>query len=497
MILVRESRIVFVNPPCVKLLKAESQDQLVGKLLSDLFHPDHREWIAEAGLTDEATRAVSSLETFSLCLDNSTREVEVSASSFLHDGVVNVQVIVHDISVRKQLETQCRQAQKMEVTGLLAGGIAHDFNNLMAVILGCCQFLESDATLNDDNRELIEEIFKAGNRAANLTRQLLAYSRQQVLQPAVLNLNEVVLETGVMLERVIGEDVALTSNMLPSLWSVKVDAGQMQQVIMNLSVNARDAMPQGGKLTIETANVELDESYTQTYPDVKPGRYVVLSVSDTGCGMDAKTKARMFEPFFTTKGVGKGTGLGLATIFGIVKQSGGHVTVYSEPGHGSTFKVYLPRVESQVGETEKPPQSAPARGTETVLVVEDEDGVRNLAGRILRSQGYTVLEARNGSEALLTFQDHQQEIELVLTDVVMPEMGGRHLHERLLTTRPDLAVLFMSGYTDDAVVRHGVLESEKNFIQKPFTCAALASAVRRVLDERNCEATAGSAPSLA
>ncbi len=418
--------------------------------------------------------------------------MEVSAFRFLDDGEVNIHVIVHDISERKQLEAQNRQSQKMEITGQLAGGIAHDFNNLLAVILGCCQCLESEAALDDDSQDLVGEIYKAGNRAATLTRQLLAYSRQQVLKPSVLNLNEVIIETGNMLERLIGEDIAVTSNLFSRLWAVKADAGQIQQVIMNLAVNSRDAMLQGGKLTIETANVELDETYAHAHPDSKSGPHAVLTVSDTGCGMDEQTKSRMFEPFFTTKGVGKGTGLGLATVFGIVKQSGGHVTVDSEPGHGATFRVYLPKVESKVTESTEPQQLTPARGAETLLVVEDEDGVRRLACRILRAQGYTVLEARNGSEALSTFQDHDGVIELVLTDVVMPEMGGRHLHERLLAVNPNLAVLFMSGYTDDAVVRHGVLESETNFIQKPFSYAGLANAVRNVLDQRIWQAPAAS-----
>ena len=417
-------------------------------------------------------------------LDGTTREVEVSAFWYRDNGEPTMQVIVHDILERKQLKAQRRQAQKMEITGQLAGGIAHDFNNLLAVILGCCECIENGQALSHDHQELVQEIFKAGNKAAVLTRQLLAYSRQQVLQSSVLNLNEIVIETGNMLGRLIGEDIALTTNLFSRLWSVKVDSGQIQQVIMNLAVNARDAMPQGGKLTIETANVELDENYTHTYPDVRPGSYAVLSVSDSGCGMDEKTKARIFEPFFTTKEVGKGTGLGLATVFGIVKQSGGHITVYSEPGRGSVFKVYLPKVEKEAAVSSEPRRPAAARGTETVLVVEDEDGVRNLACRILRSQGYTVLEARNGKEALATFRDHESEIELVLTDVVMPEMGGRHLQEHLLAAQPNLAVLFMSGYTDDAIVRHGVLESEANFIQKPFSYAALANAVRKVLDER-------------
>jgi two-component system, cell cycle sensor histidine kinase and response regulator CckA len=391
--------------------------------------------------------------------------------------------LAQDVTARKALESQFQQAQKMEVVGHLAGGVAHDFNNLLAVILGCCQFLENDATLSADSRDLVEEVYKAGSRAAALTKQLLAFSRRQILQPKLLNLNEVVTETVGMLDRLIGEDIALKTNLHARLWPVRVDAGQMNQVIMNLAVNARDAMPDGGTLTIETANTELDESYAQIHAEVKAGPYVVLAVSDTGCGMDELTKARIFEPFFTTKETGKGTGLGLATVFGIVKQSEGHVTVYSEMGKGTTFRIYLPKEETAAdsGTEKKSPASVP-RGTETVLVVEDEEMMRNLACRTLQSQGYTVLQARDGEDAINVYKRHSGSIQLVLTDVVMPKLGGRQLYDQLQALQPDLKVLFMSGYTDDAVLRHGVLEAEANFIEKPFTYAALASAVRKVLD---------------
>jgi len=351
------------------------------------------------------------------------------------------------------------------------------------VITGYCECLESEDTLTNDNQQLVTEIHKAGDRAASLTRQLLAFSRQQVLQPKVLNLNEVVTETGNMLKRLIGEDVELTTTLCPTLWPVRVDAGQMDQVLMNLAVNARDAMSQGGRLTIETANIELDGSYSEVHSDVKPGRYVVMSASDNGCGMDQKTKSRIFEPFFTTKEPGKGTGLGLATVFGIVKQSNGHITVYSEPGIGTTFRIYLPKVatdcDSQINEQPQPPSR---RGTETVLVVEDEGIVRNLTCRILRAQGYEVLEATNGKDALAICNRHPEPIHLILTDVVMPEMSGRQLCGHLRDRQNQAKVLFMSGYTDDAVVRHGILEAETNFIQKPFSPTALVRKVRDVLD---------------
>jgi CheY-like chemotaxis protein len=314
---------------------------------------------------------------------------------------------------------------------------------------------------------------------------LLAFSRQQILQPKLLNLNEVVSETVTMLDRLIGEDIALKTNLNARLWPVKVDAGQMNQVLMNLAVNARDAMTDGGMLTLATANIELDEAYAQTYREVKAGPYVMLSISDTGCGMDEKTKARIFEPFFTTKGTGKGTGLGLATVFGIVKQSGGHITVYSEVGKGTTFKIYLPKDETSV-ESTTPKKTPPAlpRGTETILVVEDEDMMRNLACRILQAQGYTILQAQNGDEALQVYEQHQGSIHLILTDVIMPKMGGRQLYDRLHAVQSDLKVLFMSGYTDDAVLRHGVLEADTNFIEKPFTYASLAKTVREILDRQ-------------
>lgn len=431
---------------------------------------EHGTWMGEAALL---TRGGQELPVSQVIVAHKTPEGEVRFLS----------TIMRDLSERIRLEQQLHQAQKMEAFGQLSGGVSHDFNNLLTVITGYCECLEDDATLTDDSREMVQEIYRAGDRAASLTRQLLAFSRQQVFQAKVLNLNEIVTETGKMLGRLIGEDVAFATALLPTLWPVRVDAGQMEQVLMNLAVNARDAMPQGGRLTIETANVELDESYSEDYLDVTPGRYVVMAVSDTGCGMDQKTIARIFEPFFTTKEAGKGTGLGLATVFGIVKQSGGHITVYSEPERGTTFRIYLPRVESNCEpHGEERPKHSPARGTETILVVEDAEMVRNLACRILRSHGYAVLEADNGAKALLICEQHAGPIDLVLTDVVMPEMSGRQLSEHLRERQLIPKVLFMSGYTDDAVVRHGILEAEASFIQKPFTPASLAQKVRDVLD---------------
>lgn len=384
---------------------------------------------------------------------------------------------------RKRLEEQVRQSQKMEAIGQLAGGVAHDFNNLLTVISGCCELMQRSPGLDEDNRQLLSEIGRAGDRAASLTRQLLTFSRKQVLEKRILDLNVLVTDQERMLQRIIGEDILLATNLEPDLRPVMVDPAQIEQVIMNLAVNARDAMPKGGRLTIETHNVELDESYARTHADVTPGRYVMLAVSDTGHGMTPDVMARIFEPFYTTKGIGKGTGLGLATVYGISKQSGGHVAVYSEPQLGATFKVYLPCADPEDADAARPAggRTMPT-GDETLLLVEDEEAVRTLARRVLQTCGYTVLEAANGAEALRRCAEHPDPIHLVVTDVVMPEMNGRLLAEQILTVRPETRFLYMSGYTDDAVIRHGVLQSESAFLQKPFTSTALATKVRDLLD---------------
>jgi signal transduction histidine kinase len=392
---------------------------------------------------------------------------------------------LHSEEEKAALQEQFRQSQKMEAIGRLGGGIAHDFNNLLTIIKGYSQLSLLDLKENDPLWGNIQEIQKATQRATDLTRQLLAFSRRQILDLKVIYLNTFLQDLDKMLHRILGEDIELTTLVADDLGKVKIDPSQLEQVILNLAVNARDAMPSGGKLTLETANVELDEEYARAHIGVTPGRYIRLSVSDTGIGMPKEVKENVFEPFFTTKEKGKGTGLGLSTVYGIVKQIGGNIWVYSEPEHGTTFKIYLPRVEEELDslklrdETDSLP-----RGSETVLLVEDEPLVRDLAHRLLKQQGYNVLEAANGVQALRVAQEHAGEtIHLLQTDVVMPQMGGKELANQLKILRPEVKVLYTSGYTDDAIVHHGVLEPGINFLQKPFSPATLAQKVREVLDQ--------------
>ncbi|MGC1255231.1 MAG: PAS domain S-box protein [Candidatus Acidiferrales bacterium] len=389
-----------------------------------------------------------------------------------------------DITDRKQLEEQLRQAQKMEAVGRLAGGIAHDFNNLLMVIQGYADLLTERLAEGDPLRRNAEQIQTASQRATSLTRQLLAFSRKQMLAPKVLNVQSVVVDMEKILRRLIGEDIQLETSSVPDLGLIKADRSQIEQVIMNLAVNARDAMPEGGRLTIETANVELDKAAAHPPAVLSPGKYVMLAVTDNGCGMDAETQAHIFEPFFTTKEKGKGTGLGLATVYGIVKQSGGYVWVYTEPGRGTSFKVYLPRIEDEQtarGRDGKSDAQELPRGSETVLLVEDEKGVRELAREYLELTGYTVIAAEDGHTALELAAMHVGPIQLLMTDVVMPGISGRELAGRVKTIRPEIKVLFMSGYTDQAVVHHGILDTDAALLQKPFTMAALAAKLREIL----------------
>jgi PAS domain S-box-containing protein len=388
-----------------------------------------------------------------------------------------------DVTERKHLENQFRQVQKMEAVGRLAGGVAHDFNNLLTIINGYSEIVLDRLKSNDSLRGYVGEIKKAGDRAASLTRQMLAFSRQQVLASRVLDLNSLVADVEKMLRRLIGEDIDFVIVRDPALGQVKADPGQIDQILMNLAVNARDAMPQGGKLLIETSNVELDDACARSHAVASPGRYVMLAVSDTGIGMDAETQACIFEPFFTTKEKGKGTGLGLAMVYGTVKQSGGYIFVYSEPGRGTTFKIYLPRVDAPDESVQAPEtRGRLVDGSETILLVEDEEALRDLAANILREHGYKVLESTSPEDALQISERHSEPIQLLLTDVVLPRMSGRQIAEHLAPLRPAMGVLYMSGYTDDSVVRHGVLEANTAFLQKPFTPASLARKVREVLD---------------
>jgi two-component system cell cycle sensor histidine kinase/response regulator CckA len=376
-----------------------------------------------------------------------------------------------------------RQTQKMEAIGRLASGVAHDFNNMLAVINGYAELLLGRDDLDESMQSALQEMRKAGERAEALIRQLMAFSRKQVVSPQVLDLNQVLGNIESMLRRLIGEDLDLVVLPDPALGHIKADPAQIEQILVNLVVNARDAMPNGGKLTIETANIELDQRYAHQHPGVRVGPYVMLAVSDTGCGMTSETMSHLFEPFFTTKGDGKGTGLGLATTYGIVRQSHGHIWVYSEPDHGSTFKIYLPRVHADVAPSERAgARVTAASGTETILLVEDEQQVRKMVRELLQVSGFTVIEAARVGEALILCQSHPEPIHLLLTDVVMPGMNGRELAEHLTRMRPEMKVLFMSGYTDEAVVRHGVLAVGSAFLQKPFTPDSLTSKVRQTLD---------------
>ena len=419
--------------------------------------------------------------------------VEVNSRAVEHEGQPAILSIVRDITERKRTEEalrrseeQLRQAQKLESIGRLAGGVAHDFNNLLTTIIGYSELISTEQGLNDATKEGIQEIRNSAGRAAALTRQLLAFSRKQVLRPQVIELNHLITNLGKMLRRLIGEDIDLTTELDPNLGHIKADPGQVEQVIMNLVVNARDAMPEGGRIIIETQGVYLDERYHQQHSQVTPGDYVFLAVSDTGHGMDEETKEHIFEPFYTTKGVGEGTGLGLSTVYGIVKQSGGFIWVYSEPEMGTTFKVYLPLLTATKKQQEDLPEKRdPMGGTETIFLVEDEEPLRKIAGKILEGYGYCVIEATDGMDALeiVNKKENHPEIDLLVTDVVMPKMGGKQLSEKLVKEYAKLKVLYICGYTDKAIALHGVLDKGVSLLQKPFSPQSLAEKVREVLDD--------------
>ena len=461
-----------------------AQAELVGRAFFSLL-PEAGAREARARLSDvRAGVKVSPFFEVELIQKDGARVlIEVHVTSVLKDGQPVARLgVARDITERRYLEDQLRQAQKMEGIGRLAAGVAHDFNNLLTAIGGRCYLVLNALTSENPIRREIEIIQDAAERAAKLTHQLLAFSRKQILDPCVLDLNATVTGIEPLLRRMIREDIEIATALDSAAGRVKADAGQIEQVLLNLAVNASDAMPNGGWLTLATSNVTLDEAYARTHAEVEPGPYVMLSVSDTGHGMTAEVQAHIFEPFFTTKEVGKGTGLGLATVYGIAKQSGGHITVYSEPGHGAVFKLYLPRVEEAPGTAEPArPTEITRRGSETVLLVEDDEPLRTLAREILSIQGYTVLDATSPSEALRLADAHPGPIHLLLTDVVMPQMNGRQVADHLLAARPGLKVLFMSGYTDAAIVEHGVLEPGTHFLQKPFTPDGLSRKVREAL----------------
>ncbi len=418
--------------------------------------------------------------------------IDDSAAPILAENgrILGAVVVFRDIRQRRltenalrEAEAQLRQQQKLEAIGRLAGGVAHDFNNLLTVINGFTELLLEGHDLDETSRNLLREIRRAGDRSSNLTKQLLAFGRKQIVQPAAVDLGALVMDILRLIQRLIGEDIELTTGFSPNLWTVHADPGQVEQIVMNLAVNARDAMPTGGRLRIETANVEVGESSFPSRPEVRPGRYVLLTVTDTGTGMDLATQEQIFEPFFTTKAPGKGTGLGLATVYGIVKQSEGFVVVASELGAGTTFKIYMPAVLDTASPAEKPavPGAVPG-GTETVLIVEDDDAVRSLTSSALRMHGYTVLAAENGDRAIEIFRERADEIQMVVSDVIMPGLSGRETIEAILAIRPGVRVLFLSGYTEDSVLRRGIRTGEVDFLQKPFTLNKLAAKVRESLD---------------
>lgn len=475
----------------IGLIAAERQPHITNEVQTDPRVSD-KEWAKREGMISFAgypliveDRLVGVMAMFARReLADETLDALASVAATISQGIVRKRAE----EALQAREEQLRQSQKLEAVGQLAGGVAHDFNNLLTVITGYSDLTLRALGKGEPLRFNIEEIKKAGERAASLTRQLLAFSRKQVLQPRVLKLNAIVADIDKMLRRLIGEDIDLLTVLEPSLGQIKADPGQIEQVILNLAVNARDAMPQGGKLTIETSNVYLDDKYARQHMAIRPGNFVMLAVSDTGTGMDAETQAHMFEPFFTTKVQGKGTGLGLSTVYGIVKQSEGNIWVYSELGKGTTFKVYLRRVDDavQIDAVSESLGKLP-QGRETVLLTEDEEPVRHLAKVILEMNGYQVLEAASGDEALSIYKEHTGRIDLIVTDVVMPKMSGPELAQSLTTLCPGIKVLYLSGYTDDAVVRHGLLDRGMAFLQKPFTPEALVRKVREVLDATSPE----------
>jgi two-component system cell cycle sensor histidine kinase/response regulator CckA len=485
-ILGKEGAYKYINPRFSELFGYTLEEVPTGREWFRKAFPDegYRKQVIASWVSCHADSETDKMvpQTFTVtCKDGSQKIIKFFS---VRTGTKEQFVIYEDLTEQKKIEEQFFQSQKMEAVGRFAGGVAHDLNNLMSVVIGFSELILEKLGRDDPVREKLDDIYKAGQRATVLTRQLLAFSRKQVMRPKVLDLNHVLLDFEKMLRRLIGEDIELRTALNPNLGRVKADPGQIEQVVMNLAVNARDAMPQGGKLTIETQNVFLDETYAYQHGiELQAGFYVMLAVSDTGVGMDKEITAKIFEPFYTTKEKGKGTGLGLATVYGIVKQSDGCIWVYSEPGQGATFKIYLPRIEQDAELLQqKPIEERPASGSETILIVEDDDAVRKLARTALKSYGYTVLDTRSGEEALAVSRRYSGNIHLLLTDVVMPKISGRQLAEQITKERSKLRVLYMSGYTDNIIAHHGILDQGVNFIQKPLTPKSLALTVREVLD---------------
>ena len=477
-------QLLDVNPALLAMLGYSSAPELVGKHLASLY-ADTQQWFVLADRL-RAVAPFNGLVVQWMRKNATATEIRVSGRAVSEPGKGrSFELFAEDVTERRALEQQLQQSQKMEAVGRLAGGIAHDFNNLLMVISGYSEFLLDRLGPEPSLRGPAQEIAGAAVRASTLTRQLLAFSRKQMLAPKILDLNSVVTENLKMLTRMIGEDIELVMVPATELGAVRADAGQVEQVIMNLAVNARDAMPSGGKLTIETSNIALDDDQARLHPPLTPGNYVMLAISDTGAGMDFETQSRIFEPFFTTKGT-KGTGLGLSTVYGIVKQSGGYIWVYSEPAKGTTFKIYLPRVEeaaqNPVPTSVLPEVFAGAPGTETILLVEDEANLRYLARQFLEKQGYQVLDAADGALAMQIALAHEGVIHLLLTDVIMPGMNGRELAQRVLQLRPGTKVLYMSGYTENVIGHNGTLDAGVRLLPKPFTLRDLKSKVREVLD---------------
>lgn len=474
----------FVNPKAVKIMHWDDQD-LTPRPFLDFVHPEDRETVLrryQERLTGKPLPAVYSFR----LIDHvgNTIWVEINAVQIAWEGEAAALIFLTDITEKKQLELQFLQAQKMEAIGRLAGGVAHDFNNLLTSIVGHADLMLLELRPEDPLVGDIREIKKAADRAADLTRQLLAFSRKQILQPRIVNLNQVIADMKKMLRRLIGEDIELETNLAPDLGLVLVDPGQIDQVVMNLVVNARDALPRGGKLTISTAQAEITAADVPRYIGSKPGSYVLLEVRDNGLGMSEEVQSHVFEPFFTTKELGKGTGLGLSTVYGIVKQSNGYIWVESALGEGTAFRIYLPRLEGQAVAESRPEKAASScRGTETILLVEDNDLVRRLARSVLEQFGYRVLEARNGEEAYRLGRGYEERIDLLLTDVVMPGRSGQTLAGQIREMRPETEVLFMSGYSEESTLNQGTLRGGRHFLQKPFSPQELGQRVRKLLDE--------------